>query len=1450
MNQTLIYTTLPNGKVTIDGTQYLKISLHCGIRLSHSAATTMNQFPGIMQWASKIKNAEGFKVQWNNSEPIDASANVSVINPDVWETLIHKDVKVSAFIVEDKTTLQIHAYPVKELNHSILNFYRDFGISSPVSLIKPTQFLQNENLSKIGRISLNRQVVNTFSRTTEPNVRKATLRSDFRQLRLDPKEAVQDNAQSQPAVEYRQILQTGRYETMAIRNQEPEFQFARFRDFHKVDMVNRPPLNIKPEIPEFEFHDIMAQMTDYPQMQRKLGLVVDLMVPVSAEWPSEGYVSAFPFGIEFEQETEVSVTATAYRITGNGFYAREKSGSELRNGFVKLNSPSFSVTVIDTDGAAIQAINKVDEQLNVVMDRSMMMQNRYSLMTPDDEEVDDEDDEKTEEQEAAEGLPVIRSAGIAIVKNQVETYLNSRFLQARQLDIKLVAPINTESVQKPQNIQALGIRKQPALMKISMPRTDIFYADDLLMGYRMDVAYSNAPDKWYSLHYKQDEIVVYDENKNGYPVSGIEPDEGFCQIAMTEDLTNKKNVFVSGVIARWTGWSLAVERPGLSINEAQGPDDKDKVSGSMEEEELKYGYHPEAKVRMNARSRLVAGTLPWLRYGRSYNLRMRYVDIAGNSVALDESPEQPSEAIVQNILYRRYEPVASPIMLPANKLKVGEDIERLVIKSNTGVSVSDYSEPGVTPANRESQRLFLPPQNSQLTAERHGKFDEAFKGNMAAAQALYNLIVNHETAPGTGDDEGKVYSAAGFELTYLPDPAAAGIAFFLADGFDDTHSQVFTPQQIQFIPAGSGSGPNGWLNVKPVTLRLAEGPISSEWAESTRVLTFFLPKGHRAKIKYSSIWKEDDLRDLSGIYRQLSDGSGFNSVRDHLLKGRHWMVSPARELELVHAVQQPVVEPELTDTISVRGYLDTPAWIKTKIKINGQSTQKTELNATWKEWIDDPLSPVPTEVSNQKSLDPIQIKYKEQIHYVGYVAPKNPQFQIINTVVPVMQLRQPVQARPAMQQRTTMQAQTQPAAQVQAQAQSAVRAQPLAARNIIQTSNARTLTLLPKFSHAYVLKTWGIMHSFDDTKHRFVDYKPIATSRYSEYFRQPGPDGSLVPTEGLDFTKAGMPVTVNILSSERPLPPEVEYIIPTFNWQKIADKDRLTHVRKGGGLRVYLKRPWFSSGNGELLGVVLAPAVARSTTPEYPPRYSQWGVDPIFPFTGDAEFQLTGNHFRWQSKTDNNLVYPGINNVKADVLGFPVKFDAERKLWYADLIIDPKERYFPFVKLMLTRYQEHSLRISNSDVCLSPVVETDFVQLVPERKVQLVIERKGGKADRLKIEISGFINRDYDRAGKPLQQFANSFEIKIMSEDIPQPISGVISNAVPDKKSKTQEAQINEITFPDQYRFVATGYFQLTSELKKVPFDVVVLEYEKGDMQGTTKLVFADEFNINREEMK
>ncbi len=1445
MKQTLIYTTLPNGKTTINGNQYFRISMHCGIRLSHTSETNLGQFPEILNWASKIKNAEGFKVRWNASAPIDTIADTSVVDTDIWETLLHPSVKVSAFIVEDKTGFRIHAYPVKEINDSIINVYKDFGISNPVTLISPKQFIQNEKLSKIGRFSVNREIINTYKKSTDPTTPKITLRNDFKQLKTDPQEIAYDNSKQQIAAEYRQILNQGNYNALATKNIDPEFQFTRFRDFHRIDLEKRPPIKITPQVPEFEFHDIIAQMTDYPQMQRKLGLVVDLLVPLDTSLPPEGILSVFPYGLEFEKETEISVTATAYRITPNGFFAREKPGSELSNGFVKLNTSGFSVAIIDTDGAAIQTINKVDEQLKVVVDRTMVMQNRVKMMSVDDELVDDEDDEKQEEPENPEGLPVIRSVGIAIIKNQVENYLNARFVKARELDVKMVEPIKVQSRLIPQNIQLLGIRKQGPSMRIIVPEAEVFYADDLIMGYRLDVAYSDLPDKWYSLHYKHDNVVVYDENKNGYPVPGITPDEGFCQIAMVEDNKESKNLFVSGVLARWTGWSLAVERPGLAINEAQGPDGKDYVNTDPALEDKKYGYHPESKVRMNVKTQLVPGTLPSLRFGKSYNLRMRYVDIAGNGVTIDSVTGGQSELIVKNILYRRYEPVSTPIVLAANKLKVGEDIERLIIKSNTNITVNNYEEPGVDSVDRESKRLFLPPQNSQLTAERHGKFDAAFKGDEMAAQAIYNIIVNHETAPGTGQAQDKVYKANEFELTYLPDPAASGVAFFLADGYEETHTQVFTPRQIQFIPTTQASDNNSWLKVKPVTLRLVEGKISSEWDETSRTVTFFLPKGHRAKIKYSSFWKEEDLRDISGMWQQLSTVNRFNIIRDHLIKGRHWMVSPSRELELVHAVQQPNSEPELIDTLSERGYLDTPAWIKTKIKINGQSTSKVELQASWKEWVDDPLTPVPVEINNQKILDPVVIKYKEDVHYVGYIPPKNPDFRIINTAVPILEIQQPKQPKPALQQ---TQIQKSPQQTKDPQSQTAPQVKPVMALRTFSTTNAKTLSLLPKFSSAFVMKTWGIMHGFDDTRHRFINYKPVATSRYTEYFRVRNSEGNLTPIEGLDFTKSGQAVKVNILSSNRPLPPEVEYIIPTFNWQKTADKDRLTHIRKGGGLRVYLKRPWFSSGDGELLGVVLVPSdtITGIKNPEYPPRYSQWGGDPIFPFPGNAEFHLKKTNLKWGSKSENSLVYPGFDNITADIAGFPVKFDAERKLWYADLVIEPGERYYPFVKLMLCRYQEHSLRLNKSDVCLSPVVETDFVQLVPERKVQLVIERKNGLADRLKIEISGFRNKDYNSLGKPLDKIANYFEIKILSEDVPQPLSGIISNALPDKKTKTVEAPINDITYPDQYRFVATGYFQLTNELKKVPFDVVVLEYEKADIDGAAKLVFADEFNINK----
>src|SRR6185369_6347230 len=113
----------------------------------------------------------------------------------------------------------------------------------------------------------------------------------------------------------------------------------------------------------------------------------------------------------------------------------------------------------------------------------------------------------------------------------------------------------------------------------------------------------------------------------------------------------------------------------------------------------------------------------------------------------------------------------------------------------------------------------------------------------------------------------------------------------------------------------------------------------------------------------------------------------------------------------------------------------------------------------------------------------------------------------------------------------------------------------------------------------------------------------------------------------------GEETEVNILSSARPVAPEILYVIPTFRWEtevvgggpgKSHYPDSATSRRIGRGLRVYLSRPWFSSGVGELLGVVIP---KDSSPTDAARRYiSEWGADPIWNSSGPTT-QLAASDF-------------------------------------------------------------------------------------------------------------------------------------------------------------------------------------------------------------------------------
>jgi hypothetical protein len=75
------------------------------------------------------------------------------------------------------------------------------------------------------------------------------------------------------------------------------------------------------------------------------------------------------------------------------------------------------------------------------------------------------------------------------------------------------------------------------------------------------------------------------------------------------------------------------------------------------------------------------------------------------------------------------------------------------------------------------------------------------------------------------------------------------------------------------------------------------------------------------------------------------------------------------------------------------------------------------------------------------------------------------------------------------------------------------------------------------------------------------------------------------------------------------------HVLPVFPWSETSAGDVVTHFREGGWLRVYLERPWFSSGVGELLGVLIRPENVDPTSElaeAMKPYTSQWGNDPVW----------------------------------------------------------------------------------------------------------------------------------------------------------------------------------------------------------------------------------------------
>jgi hypothetical protein len=272
-----------------------------------------------------------------------------------------------------------------------------------------------------------------------------------------------------------------------------------------------------------------------------------------------------------------------------------------------------------------------------------------------------------------------------------------------------------------------------------------------------------------------------------------------------------------------------------------------------------------------------------------------------------------------------------------------------------------------------------------------------------------------------------------------------------------------------------------------------------------------------------------------------------------------------------------------------------------------------------------------------------------------------------------------------------------------------------------------------------------VRHEFGDTKHRWVKYRAIGTTRYREYFPTLATNPALLTLPGPETE------LVNILNAARPVPPKILYILPIFKWET-SDGGK-TSTRRGRALRIYVERPWYATGDDELLGVIVPPA--GNVPAELQKYISQWGSDPIWSGL-EPSVELSPDHFvqdaddpRSSVTVKQNLSLPELDPNRGDLLvtavGIQPQYNAERKLHYFDLELDPGAAYFPFVRLTLARFQPHSLDGAH----LSSVVRTEFAQLVADRTASIAYQG----VTSVDITVSGVIAKN--QAGAKVHAQAN-----------------------------------------------------------------------------------------------
>jgi hypothetical protein len=865
------------------------------------------------------------------------------------------------------------------------------------------------------------------------------------------------------------------------------------------------------------------------------------------------------------------------------------------------------------------------------------------------------------------GLPALRNGGISLVKPERAEKVHLQTIQSYALNLFTA------------NLDAAPVLPLAASEPPPAP-TDELFAEDVTRGYRIDV-FDDVANQWRSLCQR---VGEYDFG--GSLVETGWEDEGFVVLGATSKLNpgpTDNMMRVGETLISWDGWSLVAPRPGQTILDEY--EDPEKTINKTE-----YPSNPAVTgFPLSTSFQAANGTLPRLRYGHGYQLRARAVDLAGNSIFKPGDAEFKGDQVEKSEKqkYSRFEPVSPPPVVLREEPKEGESLERIVVRS----SIHDDA---ATIAALTSERHIVPPKSSQLMAEQHGLFDGAQQ--MLSDQAAYELASREAGSLmerlnlGTGELE--------------PAPGAEEVVQHQLD--PDTNQPVLDDNGEPIVLGKVWLQTNEQFELNYLPDPFARGVLLLGLPGMTSFDEVIEPDGTIVnKIPFDGAWPNPAPLRLR--LRGLKDGEPGPGAPN-------W--------DAVDRVLTVELHQGVTAKVQISSYFFEDDLEKMGIWEWTKETGAPDLNnlqtlaVQGRNWLVQPFRTLvlvhavqqPLAIPDINTLESTREQGKTYTTLTGEIAVDGKSTGKLDLLAEWSDpLDDPEDSA------------NDPASDEQHQ-------QMYVKEILLEDGSSDTVVIgSPKIG--------AIEHDFGDTKRHIVTYKAPGSTRFREYM-DPSvldtPEELMRPTPAEVGTQPALDamIEVDVANSARPESPGPVHVLPVFPWSESTAGDVVTHFREGGWLRVYLERPWFSSGVGELLGVLIRPGKVNPLSDlaeAMKPYTSQWGNDPVwssanveplrlehFVNADDKAFGLPLEELKRQNATDLRAV---------NVVGFKPAYDPARNLWFCDISFDPAQTvsYFPFVRLALARFQPHSVFSSDGvdSAHLSRAVLADYIQLAPNRRV-------------------------------------------------------------------------------------------------------------------------------------